>query len=282
MKKVLPILSLVLVLILSISLVACNKDNGTGAKDPVNGLSYSLQEDGTYEAYLTDDNEVAEITVAAEFNGKAVTAIKKEGFDGHEEVTKVTLPTSIKEIKYGAFANCKNLTKVEGAQGLQTIRSAAFEHCEKLEFTIPASVQRIYNSAFFCDNKALTVKGVEGNKYFFVSEISASFVDTFDPRGDVVDLSLNLDKFTDFLIQGFYRPVLNANECKYILVKPNIDTISQFYWNAYDEYQPVKANGYQFVGYFKDQALTQEISAESLDAIKDQDITEIFLKYVEE
>lgn len=65
-------------------------------------------------------------------NTYAVTSIAKNAFKGDKKLTKVTIPSSIKEIKAGAFKNAKNLKKVTiNAGGKLTVAKSAFKGLKK-------------------------------------------------------------------------------------------------------------------------------------------------------
>ncbi len=114
-------------------------------------------------------------------------------------LTSVTLPTTLKVIAYGAFANCKlikvylpagvttigdfafrsnyNMVRCSGGAGLVTIGTQAFEHCWKLSYFAITSkkLKKIGKACFLCDSKLktiyikqttkLTKKGVKNSMY---------------------------------------------------------------------------------------------------------------------
>ena len=69
-----------------------------------------------------------------------VSEIDELAFNNNDNITKVIIPSNIKKIGYGCFANCKNLKEVV---------IDVFNRCESLEkVTIPASVKSIGEFAF--------------------------------------------------------------------------------------------------------------------------------------
>ena len=48
-------------------------------------------------------------------------------------VERVSLPSSLKRIEYGAFRSCANLAKITLPQGLENIGSGAFFSCKRLK-----------------------------------------------------------------------------------------------------------------------------------------------------
>lgn len=62
-------------------------------------------------------------------------------------LTKVLIPSNIKEISSYAFQECSNLTEVEFQEGIKTIGGMAFKQCDKLEtVNIPRSLNKITGS----------------------------------------------------------------------------------------------------------------------------------------
>ena len=85
-----------------------------------------------------------------------VETIGVKAFNGNESITTLTIPSSVKYILEGAFANCHNLTEVLGCDNLETIGAMAFRGCHHLKnITLPNKVQNILSDAF------LYVKNVE-------------------------------------------------------------------------------------------------------------------------
>lgn len=72
-----------------------------------------------------------------------------QGLTGCPKITELTLPSSIKNIKY-AFSSCNYLKKVTLNDGLETIGESAFNGCTSLqEVAIPESVTTVEASAFY-------------------------------------------------------------------------------------------------------------------------------------
>ncbi len=68
---------------------------------------------------------------------------------GEEEVTELTIPNTITEIKARAFYGCTGLTSVTIPSNITSIGSSAFDSCSGLtSVTIPSSVTSIGNNAF--------------------------------------------------------------------------------------------------------------------------------------
>lgn len=79
-----------------------------------------------------------------------VTAIGEDAFNCCK-ATSITLPSSVTEIRRGAFGNCKQLRRITLPNGLKSIGESAFMFCEKLSsVTLPYALEDIGPSAFDC------------------------------------------------------------------------------------------------------------------------------------
>ena len=60
------------------------------------------------------------------FTGENLTTIGEYAFN-NSSISEISLPSKVKTIKYQAFKNCVNLTNITLPEGLQEIKSEAFE-----------------------------------------------------------------------------------------------------------------------------------------------------------
>ncbi len=64
-------------------------------------------------------------------------------------LTEVTIPGSVTEIAYSAFAECVSLEKLTADEGLVSIDAYAFNGCSALsEISLPSTIMKVENSAF--------------------------------------------------------------------------------------------------------------------------------------
>ncbi len=142
MKKLISLLLIAATLTLcTLSLASCSND------DSSKGLKFELLEDDTY-AVVDYTGDETDVSIPKEHEGKAVTVIAGEAFRD-TKVVKVTVPASVKSIKYNAFYNCEELTEVVLSEGLVTIEKAAFYNCGKLKtISIPETVTKLGANAF--------------------------------------------------------------------------------------------------------------------------------------
>lgn len=82
---------------------------------------------------------------------EGVTEVGSSNFRDLTNLTTVNIPSTMKKIGDYAFADCTNLTiPSDLPNGLEEIGSYAFNNCKKLNVTIPATVTRINQGAFYC------------------------------------------------------------------------------------------------------------------------------------
>ena len=94
-------------------------------------------------------SELTDITIPSD-----ITEIKSCTFEGCTSLKSVTIPDSVTSIGDYAFDDCTSLTSITIPDSVTTIGERAFRNCDSLEsITIPDSVTSIGDEAFlFCDN----------------------------------------------------------------------------------------------------------------------------------
>ncbi|MBQ7308069.1 MAG: leucine-rich repeat domain-containing protein, partial [Clostridia bacterium] len=93
----------------------------------------------------------------------AITNIGESAFKGCDNLTKVTLPTSLKTISEYAFYNCGALASLQIPSNLEKIGGGAFQECDSLtEINLGEKVEQIGTFAFANCNNLKTVKYKDG------------------------------------------------------------------------------------------------------------------------
>ena len=136
-----------------------------GAKG--SAVTWTLDDEGTltisgngamqYFNYEYSSSSGGSVTNRPESWNRATRLVVEEGvtrlggyaFYRLENLTEVTLPNSLAEISYDAFAYCKALTGIVLPEGLTSIGNCAFIGCESLtEIILPDSVTSLDTSVF--------------------------------------------------------------------------------------------------------------------------------------
>lgn len=124
------------------------------------GLAYKILEDGTSVAVTCENNTSPRYyslsgnvsipsTVTHEGTTYTVTEIGSYAFYECENITSITIPNSVKIIRYYAFYKCSGLTTLRIPNSVTSIDVGVFRNCVGLtSVTIPASVVSIGNQAF--------------------------------------------------------------------------------------------------------------------------------------
>jgi hypothetical protein len=146
-----------------------------------------------------------------------VTTIGDASFNYCEEITTITIPSSVEKIGYQAFCGCKKLNKVVFKEGVKDIRHYAFMDVYSLKtITLPNSLKTIGEGAFEgCNIDTIIIpEGVEmicGNpfrrnniKHIFVSE-NNRFYDSRNNCNAIIQSHSNV------LITGSCSTVIPSN-----------------------------------------------------------------------
>jgi uncharacterized repeat protein (TIGR02543 family) len=99
-----------------------------------------------------------------------LTVIGRQAFSFAEQLTAISIPSSVTRIGDDAFLGCKSLAEVVLPTNLQRVGDFAFSGCNLEEITIPESVQYVYAFAFY-GNKNL--------KRVFIRKTTAPSTTTF-------------------------------------------------------------------------------------------------------
>lgn len=145
----------ILSLLLAICLVAGLLPTVALAAEPTDASYFKFDKTTGTITGLTDDT-LTEIVIPDTIDNVKVTAIGEEAFKGLQELTSITIPSSVKSIEHSAFEGCKNLKSVTFGEDskLESIGNRVFYNCQSLtSIDIPNSVESIGESAFqYCKN----------------------------------------------------------------------------------------------------------------------------------
>ncbi len=79
---------------------------------------------------------------------EGIRQIGPEVFQGHREITSVSMPDSLEIIGEAAFADCTGLSEITGMSGVRIIRDRAFYHCPLNWVVLPDTVESVGLGAF--------------------------------------------------------------------------------------------------------------------------------------
>ena len=128
-------------------------------------LVAELNEDGTTLKISKYDGNDTEYVIPTEIDGKKVTSIGNDAFQGNTSLISVTIPGSIKDIGDNAFSGCSSLESVTISDGVERILYRAFYNCTSLKtVTVPASVTYIDNNAlgYYSDDGGININKIDG------------------------------------------------------------------------------------------------------------------------
>lgn len=177
--------------------------------DPLTNVVYTYDPNGTtaevksgfvdtwakeYDYYAGSPDASGDVVILGEIiiNGKefSVTKIGDYAFCMLNDLTHISIPSSVRTIGREAFAGCSNLESVDMKEGLQQISQESFRGCTSMgsvllpfglesigfaafsgchgltSINIPASVQDIHFTSLYDCNSIGSITVEEGNNYF--------------------------------------------------------------------------------------------------------------------
>lgn len=114
-------------------------------------LPYTLElnPDGTLTILGCTNQNITEVVIPNNINGKLVTAIGYQAFGDFYSLTSVTLPNTLQTIDNYAFGWCPLLDNIVIPEGVTIIGQSAFSDCSSLKsITLPSTLEILGQSAF--------------------------------------------------------------------------------------------------------------------------------------
>lgn len=124
----------------------------TNTEDAI--FTYEVNEEDTVTITGFSEYPLENVVVPETLNGKNVVAIGKGAFSGYCDITKVTLPESLKTIEEYAFAYCDGIEEIIIPDGVEVIGENSFCGCSNLmKVILPKGITRINEYTFErCEN----------------------------------------------------------------------------------------------------------------------------------
>lgn len=98
---------------------------------------------------LSASGNVTEVEIPATYEGKTVTRIGEDAFDGMTKMRKLTLNEGVREIETNAFSGCTNLDDITLPSSLRKIGNYAFVNVPYIEsITLPEGLEEIGSAVF--------------------------------------------------------------------------------------------------------------------------------------
>ena len=101
--------------------------------ETVDGLIYTLLDDGTYEVSGIEATDTTELVIPAKVNNKDVTKIGDQAFRNCTSLTSVTIPAGVTSIGEYAFSGCTSLADIVIPDSVTSIGGHAFARCSNLK-----------------------------------------------------------------------------------------------------------------------------------------------------
>ncbi|WP_419749461.1 leucine-rich repeat protein [Terrisporobacter petrolearius] len=96
-------------------------------------LRYTVLEDGTLSVKEPLDENVTQVVIPAEVEGRKVVEIEDRAFYSCQKLTKVELGQGLKVIKARAFMTCTLLESIEIPETVEELGQSVFAGCEKMK-----------------------------------------------------------------------------------------------------------------------------------------------------
>ncbi len=168
---------------------------------------------------------------------ESITEIGTEVFRD-TNIVEITIPSKVKELKNGTFANCVKLTKVKLKEGLETIGANTFGNCTNLEnIVIPNTIVTLKEGLFGGCNK-LTNITINNDLYVYESGllmpknretvlyISKTYIeseDTFSIPEGIKNFKISLSEYKNIKTINIPKSLENLNRGMF---PPSIENVN--------------------------------------------------------
>ena len=168
---------------------------------------------------------------------ESITEIGTEAFRD-TNIVEITIPSKVKELKNGTFANCVKLTKVKLKEGLETIGANTFGNCTNLEnIVIPNTIVTLKEGLFGGCNK-LTNITINNDLYVYESGllmpknretvlyISKTYIeseDTFSIPEGIKNFKISLSEYKNIKTINIPKSLENLNRGMF---PPSIENVN--------------------------------------------------------
>ncbi|MBE6536276.1 MAG: leucine-rich repeat domain-containing protein [Ruminococcaceae bacterium] len=114
------------------------------------GLELIVLEDGTYGVSAFTAENITEVVIPSEYNGKSITSIESNAFKDCAGLTSITMPNTITSIGYYAFYGCAALKSITIPAGVTSIGGSLLSGCTELESITVLEGNTVYKSIGNC------------------------------------------------------------------------------------------------------------------------------------
>ena len=177
-----------LLLLMSIFLAGCDEHNQASSSD----LSFDMFDIvplNSEHAKIVGCNKIdaTDIVIPNSINNYTITEVGPNFLKDNDQITDITLPSTLKNISKNAFSGLTNLERVifSGVCNVTSIGDNAFEHCSMLEtfnsdndgsLCLPESLQKLGRLAF----SKCVFTNIEINSSFDLGQGAFSSISTLE------------------------------------------------------------------------------------------------------
>ena len=146
------------------------------------------------------------VVIPDTYNSLPIIKIPHLGFSSQENITSITLPSTLRIISEEAFSGCSNLRHINMPNTLDSIGPGAFLNCSSLlSIDIPIGVSEIENSTFRNCTSLQNINIPEG-----VTNISGSAFDLCDSLRNI-QFPSSLESIGTLLLDNLHSIIFTGN-----------------------------------------------------------------------